>query len=392
MSLDLLTGPDAGELLAAAVASAGGSLLDWVPQQVDHRPGRGTTVAYRAQVSWPGGVRTETLGASSREDDGPPPPSPGLIALSDGTTQVGVWCLPYDPDLPALARALDPGELLASLGVAGRSVSTAVVSYRPRRRAVVRVDAGAVRLYLKVLARGADVEPLHRRHVLLHEAGVPVPRSLGWSDDGLLALEGLPGTGLRAVLRADGEIPSGAAVLEVLSRFPAAVADLPRRTPWAELAPRYAASIAAVLPEEGLRVVDLAGSVSAGLHGCAPGSEPTHGDLYEGQLTVAGGRVVGLLDVDTAGPGRRVDDLSNALGHLEALALADPPSAERARATARAWEVAFGAAGDRDELRLRTAGVLIGLATGPHRTQAADWPAATVAHLDAVEALLSPRV
>ena len=45
----------------------------------------------------------------------------------------------------------------------------------------------------------------------------------------------------------------------------------------------------------------------------------THGDFHEGQLTVTrvgeGWRPSGLLDVDTVGPGHRVDDLACLVAH-----------------------------------------------------------------------------
>ena len=41
-----------------------------------------------------------------------------------------------------------------------------------------------------------------------------------------------------------------------------------------------------------------------------------HGDFYESQLLVDGGSVAGLLDVDTAGRGARIDDWSTMLAHL----------------------------------------------------------------------------
>lgn len=52
--LALLTGTEAGRLLAAAVGAAGGELVGWRPGQVDHRPGRSTTAVYRTTVRWGG--------------------------------------------------------------------------------------------------------------------------------------------------------------------------------------------------------------------------------------------------------------------------------------------------------------------------------------------------
>jgi aminoglycoside phosphotransferase len=399
--LELLTGPDAGDLLAAAVGTAGGQLDDWRVSQVDHRPGEVTTVAYRARVRWPDGERDDVLGASvsagpafEQPIDADSPASPaGVLTLSDGEQQVAVWCVPHDPDLPGLSAALDPGRLgrlLASFGVEATGLRIRLIGYRPRQRAVIRISAAGGTWYLKVLRPG-QAAGLHHRHRLLHEAGVPVPRSLGWSDHGLLVLENLPGTGLRSLLAGTPDpdrLPSAADLLGLLDRFPDPVLELPRRPAWSLNCDRYAEVIAAALPSEGDRVREFARTVLAGVAGADPGQDATHGDFYEAQLMVTGGRVSGLLDVDTAGPGHRADDLACALGHLEALAISDPAATVAASALATRWRNDFGHRVDPEQLRLREAGVRIGLATGPHRVQRPDWPAVTIRALDGIERLL----
>lgn len=62
----ILTAPDARDMLDSAVATMGGALHDWTVTQVDHRPGRSTTVAYKTRIGWPDGERTETFGAGHR--------------------------------------------------------------------------------------------------------------------------------------------------------------------------------------------------------------------------------------------------------------------------------------------------------------------------------------
>jgi aminoglycoside phosphotransferase len=398
-ALDLLTGPDAGDLLTTAVATRGGRLDRWRVSQVDHRPGDVTTVAYLARVNWPDGDRDDVLGASMRTiPTGPAEPAesvdlhsnlPGVLTLSDGERQVSVWCVPNDPELPGLAAALDPGSLtrlLRSFTVDPTGLRTRLIAYRPQRRAVIQVTARGGTWFIKVLRKGG-AEALHYRHRLLHRAGLPVPHSLGWSDDGLLVLEGLPGTGLRSLLtRPPGTmLPTAGELIAVLDLLPAEVATLPRRQPWSLASDQYAQVIAAALPPERDRVRQLAQAVSAGLADADPGTEATHGDFYEAQLLVGKGRISGLLDVDTAGPGCRTDDLACALAHLEALAVSDPASAEAATALAADWRAGFEATVDPVELRLRTAGVLIALATGPHRVQRPGWQAATTRALDNIE-------
>ena len=384
--LALLTGPDAGDLLAAAVATTGAELVSWRTRQVDHRPGRSTTASYAARVRDAAGERDLVLGAATGPAGAGARP-PGLLVLSDGTREVQVWTFAQDPGLPSLARAADPGAvraLLASLGEDPGPVRLRTRAYRPRRRAVLEATSPGAHVFLKVLRPGR-AEPLHARHRLLAGAGLPVPPSLGWTGDGLLVLGALSGTALRSRLREGGSpAPSGEALLALLDRLPPEVCALPRRAPWTEGAAHYAAVVGAALPAEARRAAQLAARVRE-LAGDGPDEDATHGDLYEAQLLLRGSRVSGLLDVDTAGPGRRADDLACLLAHVSVLAQMEPAHAVTSRALGARWLTAFERRVDPVELRARVAGVVLSLATGPHRVQEPGWPAATTARLDLVE-------
>jgi hypothetical protein len=400
-TLDLLTGPEAEGILAAAVSALGGELRSCRAGQVDHRPGRGSTVAYDAQVDWPEhGVRHEVIAASA----GLPtdPTSPGVVVVSDGELDVAVWCFPNDPDLPALASAQDAGAvvaLLRDLGAPveeGAAVELLVRSYRPRRRAVVEVrvtgEGDLTRaLFLKV-CRPEAIERVHGRHVLLRDAGVPVPQSWGWTASGLLLLAALTGESLRSAVCRDGVAAVDVDdLVGVLDRLPRALVDLPRRRSWTDGVRHYAGVLTAAVPDEARRIAALAD----GIEERSRTDEPvvaTHGDFYEAQLLVSGGRLSGVLDVDTAGPGRRSDDLACALAHIEVLAQiadrsGDPEGARVLGEVTETWLERF----DRDplveprSLRARTAGVLFSLATGPQRVQETGWPETTSARLDLVE-------
>lgn len=384
--LALLTGDDAEGLLSAALATTDEELVDWRVRQVDHRPGSSTTVSYDATVRGSGGESTQVLGASTglRRTGSVPE---GVLELSDGQTQVAVWRLPLDPALPGLATAMDDTAvraLLTSYGVAPGPVALRVRSYRPRRRAVVEVRAPGCRVFLKVL-RPSAVEVLHDRHRLLHDAGVPVPRSLGWRQDGLLVLEGLEGDTLRDRLRAGGDpAPTGGELLELLDRLPAELCDLPLRRSWTDSVAHYAGVLASTLPEQADRARELARRTTATV-GDAPADQPSHGDLYETQLLLDGSRITGLLDVDTAGPGRRADDLACLLAHVSVLAQREPGHRESSHALGARWLSFFDRSVDPVELRARTAGVVLSLATGPHRVQEPAWQEATRARLDLAE-------
>ncbi|PRZ03084.1 hypothetical protein BCE75_11552 [Isoptericola sp. CG 20/1183] len=398
-NLELLTGDDATELLATAVSTAGGELVDWSVRQVDHRPGRSTTVAYRARVRWVIGgmepqVRTETLGASlGRPGD---QHVPGVLTLDDGEHAVAVWRFPGDPGLPALATAYDVeavGTLLGDLGVpevARGPVTLRVRAYRPTRRAVIEASTPGARVFLKVV-RPEKGDELYARHALLAGAGLPVPKPLGRNTDGLLVIAPLAGESMRHAVRDGGPVPAAGDVVDLLEQLPDGVTELPYRASWSENAAHYASVIGAALPAEAERAAQLAAVVAGRIAG-QPASEPTHGDLYESQIMLGrDGRITGLLDVDSAGPGRRADDLACLVAHVETLSLLRGWDADRLHGLALDYAKGFADVVDADELSARTAGVLLSLATGPHRVQEVDWPRQTSRRLDAVERWLSGR-
>ncbi|MEU6177508.1 phosphotransferase family protein [Streptomyces coeruleorubidus] len=376
--LRLLAGPDAGELLAAALEPVGGQVLSWHADHVDHQPGRGCTAAYQVRIAWPDGrVGQERMAART----GHRLPA-GALVLDNGATRVAVWRFPYDPQLPALPAAWDRAalaRLLEDFGLGAGPVRLRVRAYRPGRRAVIEACGTQGRLFVKVV-RPSRVEALHQRHRVLNDAGVPVPPSLGYTPEGLLVLQALPGRTLRQALR-DGSSPppSAQAVLALLDRLPPQLAQGPPRPSWCAKAPHYAAVLGAALPERADQVTELADRLATTSTGPVTA---VHGDLYENQLLVSGGHIRGLLDVDTAGPGERLDDLACLLGHLSVLAQIDRSRAADVNRLGSAYLAVFERHVDPAELRRRTAAVVLSLATGPHRVQEPGWPTATGARLD----------
>lgn len=360
--LELLSGPDAGDLLAAVLGPAGGRPLDWTVTQVDHDH---TTVSYAARVEWPdGSVSHETLGAAG----GPVPD--GVTRLTDGRTEVGMWRFPFDPDLPGLAAACAPvrmGRLAARLGLGG-TPRLEVRTYRPRRRAVVSVTTSVGTVFVKVL-RPDRVEHVHDVH--LRAAGAPVPAPLGWTPDGLLVLSALPGRTLRAALLAGDADVVADDVVAVLDALPAPLARGSARRTWGQKAGHYAEVVAAVEPALARRARAVAAEVD---HREPEGPHlPVHGDFYEAQLMVEAGRVTGLLDIDTAGRGERLDDAACLLAHLDVLAQIHPGLAHPGTALRARFERDLDAAA----LARRTAAVVLSLATGPHRVADPGWRHAT---------------
>ena len=380
-ALPVLLGEGAREMLAAALQAAGGELGALKRREVLYRPGQRATVRYAATIRWAGGPAVpETLIAIV--DVGGPPA--GTLVVETGDLAVGLLRYPEDPALPGLRTATSAHAVAARLGVPARAVRLVVRSYRPGRRAVVHVRVGergadepGFERYLKVVPPGELASVAGRIAAL--DGHVPVPKLVEvWPEDGALVLTALTGRTIRDVLLAGDRpavdaLPDGLALMDLLDRLPAPVAGPAgsvARGPVARAA-GHAGLLAAVLPGERERLEALVERL-----GKPSRTGPlvmTHGDLHEAQLLVDGNRVVGVLDVDGAGPGRRVNDLGTLLGHLVALGDAVP----QRRAAIERWrgrlQPVFECAEDPGELRRATAAALVGLAAGPFRVQEPAW-------------------
>ncbi|GAA3697636.1 hypothetical protein GCM10022377_08160 [Zhihengliuella alba] len=319
--------------------------------QLQHRPGAGVSVLYELSVELGGGfvgVTTETLPAPAGGPDAAAGPGhyvqvrvpassyPGVDPAA-GELAVSVWDHPHDPRLPGLAVATVP-ELVVSRWARGeRLVGLQTVTYRPLRRAVLRADlttpgpiAVPRRIYLKVV-RPDVADELLLRHRMLAAAGLPVPRLLEDAragtahapEDpaGILALTEVTGRPLSQQIMHDGGTSLDPdAFVALLDALPEPVLDLKRRPAWSERLDRYAHAARTALPGAAERLRQLEARIQAVIDTTDRGrTVPTHGDFYEANLLIGEGRVSGLLDVDSLGPGHRVDDYACFLGHLAVL-------------------------------------------------------------------------
>jgi aminoglycoside phosphotransferase len=277
-------------------------------------------------------------------------PAPGVLTIPvDGTNDVvTVWLYPSDPALPALRTVTDVASataVLASLKIVGTPTAVKVVSYRPGRRAVVRVDTTGQRLFLKVVEPG-KAEAISERHELFRQSGLPVPRLLGVSPEGVVGMSGLPGVEAQSVV---GRIVDHAAFLNQLEFLCSLLAAVPavntarpslfRRLDW------YLDRLSARLPDDVVRVEHVGIEIAAkGAEGFDFQFTPVtiHGDLHLGQLFVDQERpseISGILDIDTAGVGDPADDAGAFYAHVIALgeSMTDPQAADRCFTLAEAW-------------------------------------------------------
>ena len=368
-ALPLLLGPQAPALMQTVLDDHDARLRALRATTVNVRPDGSATVQYLADIDRDERTLRDVLAATT---GGRIPPGAAVLAgdVDGAEVRVGLWRWPHDPALPALATATDPVRLSDLLRT--RVTDVRIRAYRPGRRAVLQVTGDGPPLYCKVV-RPSRVGALRTRHDLL-AAALPVPPVLTTTDDGLVVLPALPGTPLRTLIDGGGPLPDGPALDALLDRLPPAVADLPRSPAHLERVRHFADVLALTAVTDRARLDALVARLAAVDPGEHP-DVPVHGDFYEGQLLADGRMITGLLDVDTAGSGHRIDEWATLLAHLSVL---DRASANRYGAALLGHaERRF----PREHLRPRIAAAVVGLATGPYRVQQPGWAGHTARRL-----------
>ena len=373
-AVQFLTGPDAIDVLRAPVEAAGGRLLSATPRNVQYRPGSDLIVKYAAEIVWPGRPqKRETIMAAAKVEGVHQGAVPVAAVVNGRRVEVGVWRWPFDPVLLGLSAAVTPRNVAELCGIADpTTLSIKVVAFRPTDRAVVRVSTPTETLYLKVVAP-PEVAGLVGRHSAASAAGVPVPLVRdSFPELGIVVLEALAGPLLKDEIKAGRSLWPGPdqfnSLADQFARIDADLAAVPSRV-------RHA-----ILHADMLRAVDdsHAGELD---HLCAAFSsfdsdtEPQtiHGDLHEGQIVVDGRQIAGVLDLDDLGAGSPLEERANLLGFLRYRSVTLP--ALRPRITDYTDQLRQNSLTrhDRHDLDVATAGVLVGLATGPFRIQQPGW-------------------
>ncbi|MCH1883314.1 phosphotransferase [Agrococcus sp. ARC_14] len=276
------------------------------------------------------------------------------VELADASgRRLTAWVYPQDPSLPSLPAVSYPeaaGVVLAKFGIAAEGASLRMEAYRPGKRAVLRVDTATDSWFAKVVhpSLAATIHDLHER---FRGAGIPVPRSLGFSEAGLVLLGELPGVPAIDVFERIDR-PRFARGLDELTRHIASVPvtigareSLARRVDW------YADRMEETAPVFARQTAKLAAAVRE-RYAATPVPRPVtiHGDLHLGQIFVDEqdpSAITGILDIDTAGLGDPADDRGALFGHVVVSAIERAPSAESAHALAAfADELQAGWEGD----------------------------------------------
>lgn len=399
--LAFLQSYDAHSPISAALQQSGVYATSIHLEFVQHRPGAGVTGVYRVATSRPvltqdaaQGVYTETsdhvdelfvgLTTERIHDD-----AEGVVFSHCPYGQLAIWQHPQDPALPGLRVATDPKSVAATWGSGRTLIRLETISYRPLRRAVIAADfSDGTRRYLKVVRTRRAAE-LDERHRMLLEAGVPAPMPVSHPVSDVVALAQGEGVSLAEYFLADG----GATVqpqdfISLLGRMPAQVMALPAREAWTDRLPAYASAAGSALPQH----VDRIGRLEEKILTTLPVTDrgpvvPTHGDFYEANVLMRDSKISCLLDVDSLGPGHRVDDLACFLGHLAVLPAVDPRYIHAPAAFDR-FARAFAAEVDPEALRIRSASVALSLVAGARDASRSDWQAQAEHRLRCAEVLV----
>lgn len=366
----LLTGPEAGDILATALATAHTELESWTVDSINARPGAETSVGFDVVA---GGERCYMIASTVQLTDEQRVAAKAVHLASDNG-DVNVWRHPADPYLPGLAIACLPEALAPRLSaVTGRDEKVDTLDMmvlRPMRRAVLRVrttaDGTARTWYIKVV-RPDRAEALLSRHRMSAHA----PKAFD-AGDGIVVVHEAEGTPMtRALHRPDGSAPAelkSEMLVASMDALPSSAVDLKARPAVADRVAQYAQ----LAIDEGLpaaRITALVERIEAFLAVAPPHPMvPTHGDLHAANMYVDDAihptKVVALIDLDTLGPGRRIDDSACLLAHMMVLPELDPDGYKGVPAVAARLLEEFAQMFGRDELKARIAANILSLAAG----------------------------
>lgn len=380
---DLLRSPTAGQLLQAAVETAGLSLTAWQLERVYNRPGAETSAKYRVQAS---GADMMLVISTVDLDDEARAAMSAVRAESDRGT-VHIWAYPRDPRMPGLEVVEDttslPTQLSRVFGSPVEVLGAELLVLRPLRRAVHRaeisVDGARRTVYLKTVRPERAVE-LIARHTACSLA--PVARDAG---DGIVVTDSAAGVPLTHVLHAPTAAERGlkplAGLLDPGKILPAAAAsyapsalEFRQRTHPVRRLHSFVGSLTAHGADPHL-VGRLIARTERQMNPEPGPLVPVHGDLHPANIFMdpQSGEPCALIDLDTLGPGYAVDDAATMLGHLIALPGLDSSGYQAAADFTQRTLHYLGTHHDPADVAARAAAVLLSLAPGARNPAQLEW-------------------
>jgi ATP-binding cassette subfamily B protein/subfamily B ATP-binding cassette protein MsbA len=382
---------DADEMRDVLARAAGAELQSVAVSRVAYKPHETVAVHYRAAIDGSehdvvatgiAGVDLAERAQRSRyrelarraEDRSPAPP-----LTYDAQARALVTWLPFDPRLPALAEP--PADLLARLRAAGADVpemaDTELLGYKPRGRAVLRLDGHVLKAYGR--ARQFDaawrglVTATHELPLRTGAFAAALPELR------LTAQRTIAGTPADDAHSVAGR--AGAIVARLQHARTSARLDLSAPDRQLQNAARKAAVIDAVLPELRPRLGALIHALTERMPGTGR-PVPAHGDFHVDQLLV-GPDGIGVVDFDGLALAAPAMDLATYAadvvrgreGDLEAvLAVLEPLLAGYgSRPADLDWHLAIA---------------VLGRAAHPFQRQVPDWEERVEAMVAVAEAIL----
>lgn len=373
--LGLLLDPEAMSPLLESSLGRPARLSEVRIVRVSYKPGERVSVHYAANVD--GHAEDAVTHAVAGRDLEARLLEPRVVELArrvDGRSPA-VTPVVYEPDLGALVSWLPFDARLPALALPLRQPR--LLSYKPGRRAVLRVDERVLKAY----GSRTQYEAAARR--LRVGSGLPelTTPARGAFVSALrlttqAAVDGTPVSALEAAADAG-------ALLRRLRRAKASSLAPPRERPL-EIAARKAALIAALVPSLAPRV----GSLMRRLGREEPLSArpvPAHGDFHPGQLLRADGDLV-VVDLDALCLEAPALDLAEyAAAAIDGVGAGPAP----VRATLDALLEGYGTRPEGLDWQLATA-VLI-RASHPFHRQLPEWPQRVEAMVATAEAILAGR-
>ena len=392
------------ELLGTSLLTPGTSLEGIEPIYARVKGSDGNLVAYEARIRTPNGVVARTVSVRSgpigrlvsqagrfRDPRGASWTAPLRPCFLDRKRGLLLIASPLDRALPDLRRVLKTKWVRRTLSAAGiladhsgrmrrRRSTLTLMSYRPERRAVVRLDARFVgerqgrTLFLRLHADPAFAEASEHALRALSEVGGPVPVHLGRPLPHLAVESGCVGEPLdgRTLCRSELARSVGRVLARVHSSAVPGGMTVRENAEVAESGLACAARLAEIHPELGRRAVALATELTT-VRPDTVTPRLLHGDLHPAQFLVDGESVV-LIDWDRSHAGHPASDLGTLRARLALEAGSDGILAFSEILSAYG-EVA--PAPSREAIHWHEAHALLRLLDSPFRRLAEDWVAHT---------------
>jgi aminoglycoside phosphotransferase (APT) family kinase protein len=397
------------EIPALGVVLDRDAFLDWLTGQIPdarirsatseyvrYKPGTSCLVAYRVEHAHGSSVITAKAFRSMAFDK-----LEKAERLRDQTSEIGPAAMlsqelalaavvfPYDLKLRALRRLLGPSQsrVLDHLLPVIRQRLIHVLSYKPERRLVARVEGGGQTIIVRAYAK-SGYSGVAGRLLRVEPSAVRLARTLACHPRyPVLATEWLEGeTGQIAFTNAD----CAALIGQTLARLHAeeVVAPWTRSADDERRALREVArGLADLVPKQGPRLGHLSNALGERQASAAHSPVLTHGDFAARQvvLTVDG---AAMTDLDEAAAGHPAWDVGSFLADIEYRRLRGELDAAAAERCAAAFLAGYADVRPLPSgIAAYHAGHLLRLAALPFRTREADWPDRVEQMIDCCESL-----